>query len=123
LGSLSGRLVCVPSPRATRGQSQKAIAPAEAPGRTERGGRRPIGKGYSAAFARRRQDPKSTPAPIVATLNEKIRGVMKTPEAVKRWQDRGLDVIASTPDEMAAHLAREIKKWGAVFREQGIRSE
>ncbi len=67
--------------------------------------------------------PKGTPAPIIATLNEKVRAVLKTPEATKRWQERGLDVIASTPDEMAAHLAREIKKWGAVFKAQGIRSE
>lgn len=67
--------------------------------------------------------PKATPAPVIATLNEKIRSVLKASDAAKRWQDRGLDVIASTPEEAAAHLAREIKKWGAVFKEQGIRSE
>ena len=48
---------------------------------------------------------------------------LKTPEAVKRWQDRGFDVIASTPEEMTAHLNREIKRWGAVFKEQGIKAE
>jgi tripartite-type tricarboxylate transporter receptor subunit TctC len=67
--------------------------------------------------------PKATPAPIIAMLNEKVRAVMKAPDAMKRWQDRGFDVIASTPDEMAAHLTREIKKWGAVFREQGISAQ
>jgi tripartite-type tricarboxylate transporter receptor subunit TctC len=67
--------------------------------------------------------PKATPAPIIATLNEKVRAVLKTPDAVKRWQERGFDVIASTPDEMTAHLASEINKWRAVFKEQGIRAE
>ncbi|MEN3353088.1 MAG: hypothetical protein V7640_1246 [Betaproteobacteria bacterium] len=67
--------------------------------------------------------PKSTPAPIIATLNEKVRAALKTPDAVKRWQDRGLDVIASTPDDMTAHLNREIKKWRVVFKEQGIKAE
>jgi len=67
--------------------------------------------------------PKATPAPIIATLNEKVRAALKSPDVLKRWQDRGLDVIASTPEEMAAHLAREIKKWGAVFKEQSIRAE
>jgi tripartite-type tricarboxylate transporter receptor subunit TctC len=67
--------------------------------------------------------PKATPAPIIATLNEKVRAALKTPDAVKRWQDRGLDVIASTPEEMAAHLNSEIKKWRAVFKEQGIKAE
>jgi tripartite-type tricarboxylate transporter receptor subunit TctC len=67
--------------------------------------------------------PKATPAQIIATLNEKVRAALKTPEAVKRWQDRGLDVIASTPEEAAAHLASEIKKWRVVFKEQGIKAE
>src|SRR5687768_12735540 len=67
--------------------------------------------------------PKATPAPIIATLNEKVRATLKTPEATKRWQDRGFDIIASTPEEMTAHLQREIKKWRAVFKEQGIKAE
>ncbi len=67
--------------------------------------------------------PKGTPAPIIATLNDKVRAVLKTPETVKRWQDRGFDVIASTPEEMTAHLNSEIRKWGAVFKEQGIKAE
>ena len=67
--------------------------------------------------------PKATPVAIIATLNEKVRAALKTPEAVKRWQDRGLDVIASTPEEMTAHLNREIRKWRAVFKEQGIKAE
>jgi tripartite-type tricarboxylate transporter receptor subunit TctC len=67
--------------------------------------------------------PKGTPAAIIATLNEKVRAVLKTPEAIKRWQERGFDVIASTPEEMTAHLLSEIKKWRVVFKEQGIKAE
>ena len=67
--------------------------------------------------------PKGTPAAIIATLNEKVRAVLKTPEATKRWQERGFDVIASTPEEMTAHLQSEIKKWRTVFKEQGIKAE
>ena len=67
--------------------------------------------------------PKATPAPVIATLNEKVRAALKTPDTVKRWQDRGLDVIASTPEQATAHLNREIKKWRVVFKEQGIKAE
>jgi tripartite-type tricarboxylate transporter receptor subunit TctC len=67
--------------------------------------------------------PKATPGPIIATLNEKVRAVLKTPDALKRWQDRGFDVVASTPEEAAAHLGSEIKKWRVVFKEQGIKAE
>jgi tripartite-type tricarboxylate transporter receptor subunit TctC len=67
--------------------------------------------------------PRATPGPVIATLNEKVRAVLKTPDTVKRWQDRGFDVIASTPEEMTAHLNSEIRKWRAVFKEQGIKAE
>jgi tripartite-type tricarboxylate transporter receptor subunit TctC len=67
--------------------------------------------------------PRATPGPVIATLNEKVRAVLKTPDAVKRGQDRGFDVIASTPEEMTAHLSSEIRKWRAVFKEQGIKAE
>jgi tripartite-type tricarboxylate transporter receptor subunit TctC len=67
--------------------------------------------------------PKATPAPIITSLNEKVRAVLKTPDAVKRWQDRGFDVIASTPEEMTTHLQSEIRKWRVVFKEQGIKAE
>jgi tripartite-type tricarboxylate transporter receptor subunit TctC len=67
--------------------------------------------------------PRATPGPVIATLNEKVRAVLKTPDAVKRWQDRGFDVIASTPEEMTVHLNSEIRKWRAVFKEQGIKAE
>ena len=67
--------------------------------------------------------PKATPAPIIATLNEKVRASLKTPDTLKRWQASGFDVIASTPEEMTAHLNSEIKKWRVVFKEQGIRAE
>lgn len=67
--------------------------------------------------------PVKTPAPIVAMLSEKVRTALKSPDGLKRWQDRGLDVIASTPEEMTAHLQREIKKWRVVFREQGIKGD
>ena len=67
--------------------------------------------------------PKATPGAIVATLNEKVRMVMRSPEAVKRWQERGFDVVANTPAEATAYLAGEIKKWRMVFKEQNIKAE
>jgi tripartite-type tricarboxylate transporter receptor subunit TctC len=67
--------------------------------------------------------PRGTPASIVTLLNDKVRSTLKTPDAVKRWQDRGFDIIASTPEEMTAHLNREIAKWRVIFKEQHIKAE
>jgi tripartite-type tricarboxylate transporter receptor subunit TctC len=67
--------------------------------------------------------PRGTPRPIVDTLNSHIRKVLTTPDQVKFYEDRGLTVIASTPEETAAYLESEQKKWARVIKERGIKAE
>ena len=67
--------------------------------------------------------PKATPQPVVNTLNEQIKKLLTAPDQAKGWQERGLDVIASTPDEFGAHLVAEQKKWGRVVKERGIKAD
>jgi tripartite-type tricarboxylate transporter receptor subunit TctC len=67
--------------------------------------------------------PKGTPRAIVDTLNSHIRKALTAPDQVKFYQERGLTVIASTPEEAAAHLESEQKKWGRVIKERGIKAE
>jgi tripartite-type tricarboxylate transporter receptor subunit TctC len=67
--------------------------------------------------------PKKTPQPVIAVLSERLRKSMAAPDQVKRFQDRGLDVIASTPEEFAAHLQSEYKKWGRVIKERGMKAD
>jgi tripartite-type tricarboxylate transporter receptor subunit TctC len=67
--------------------------------------------------------PKGTPRAIVDTLNSSIRKALTAPDQVKFYEERGLTVIASTPEEAAAHLESEQKKWGRVIKERGIKAE
>jgi len=67
--------------------------------------------------------PKGTPRPIVALLNDRLKKSLAAPDQAKRFQDHGLDVIASTPEEFAAFLAAEYTRWGRVIRERGMRAE
>ena len=67
--------------------------------------------------------PKGTSRSIVDALNSQIRKVLSAPDQVKFWEERGLTVIASTPEEAAAHLEREQKKWQRVIKERGIKAE
>ena len=67
--------------------------------------------------------PKATPQPVVNTLNEQIKKLLTAPDQAKGWQERGLDVIASTPDEFGAHLVAEQKKLGRVVKERGIKAD
>lgn len=67
--------------------------------------------------------PQGTPAAIVSMLNEKLRAALRSPEVAQRFGELGLDVIASSPDEFAAHLRSESEKWGRVVRERRLRAE
>ncbi len=67
--------------------------------------------------------PKGTPRPIVDLLNANIRKVLTTPDQVKSYEERGLTVVANTPEEAAAYLESEQKKWGRVIRERGIKAQ
>ena len=67
--------------------------------------------------------PKGTPRAIVALLNDRLKKSLAAPDQAKRFQDHGLDVIASTPEEFATFLAAEYNRWGRVIRERGMRAE
>jgi tripartite-type tricarboxylate transporter receptor subunit TctC len=67
--------------------------------------------------------PKGTPKAVVDVLNDRLKKTLSAPEQVKRFDERGLDIIASSPDEFAAHLQREYKKWGRVIRERGMKAD
>lgn len=67
--------------------------------------------------------PAATPRPLISQINEKLRGVLTTRDTVQRWRERGVEVVASTPDEAAAHLKKEVEKWRIVFKERGMKAE
>ncbi len=67
--------------------------------------------------------PKGTPRAIVTLLNERLRKILGVPEQAQQFSQKGIDVIASTPEEAAAHLKREMDKWSRVIKERDIRAE
>jgi tripartite-type tricarboxylate transporter receptor subunit TctC len=67
--------------------------------------------------------PVATPRGIINQINEKVRASIATPDGVQRWRDRGIEVVASTPDEAAAHIKKEVQKWRVVFKERGMKMD
>jgi len=67
--------------------------------------------------------PKGTPRAIVDRLNEEIRKALNTPEVKAFFPREALDPIASSPEELAALLNREIVKYANVIRLANIRVE
>jgi tripartite-type tricarboxylate transporter receptor subunit TctC len=67
--------------------------------------------------------PKGTPAAIVALLNARLKDTLTAPEQTRFFEQMGFEVVASSPEEFAAHLKRESEKWGKVIKERHIRVE
>jgi tripartite-type tricarboxylate transporter receptor subunit TctC len=67
--------------------------------------------------------PKGTPGAIVSLLNAKLKESLAAPELARFFEQMGFDIVASTPEEFAAHLRRESEKWGKVIKERHIRAE
>ncbi len=67
--------------------------------------------------------PKGTPAAIVARLNAEIVKILKGPEGDKLGKQFGMEIVASTPAELAAHMAKEIPRWAALVKKSGATAD
>lgn len=67
--------------------------------------------------------PAGTPQPIIAALNGYITKALRSPELQERLGREGTDIIASTPEELGAHLKAELARWAKVIKQAGIRAD
>jgi tripartite-type tricarboxylate transporter receptor subunit TctC len=63
--------------------------------------------------------PKGTPAPIVHRLAAEIAKALADPATRKKYEDLGLTPVGSTPEEFAAGLPDQARKWRAVLQAMG----
>lgn len=61
------------------------------------------------------------PAPIVAKLSADLRKVLADPAVQKQFATVSGRVIASSSEELAAHIAKETAKWKKVVETAGIK--
>ena len=58
--------------------------------------------------------PAGTPPEIIQKLNTDIVGVLTDPGVKAQLGDQGMEVIASVPDRLTAHIRDEIGRWDRV---------
>jgi tripartite-type tricarboxylate transporter receptor subunit TctC len=64
--------------------------------------------------------PKGTPRPVVQKLHDEIVKILRMPDVRDKLTNQlGMEIVASTPEELAAHMAREIPRWGALVKKSG----
>jgi tripartite-type tricarboxylate transporter receptor subunit TctC len=64
--------------------------------------------------------PKATPAPVVARLNAALRSGLADPQVEERLRKVGMDVRATSPEEMRAMVAAQIARWKQVVADARI---
>jgi tripartite-type tricarboxylate transporter receptor subunit TctC len=67
--------------------------------------------------------PAGTSEDVIATLNAAFVRAVKDPEVVRQMEDQGTEPVTDTPEEFAAFIAAEVKRWGKIVRALGIKAD
>jgi len=67
--------------------------------------------------------PAGTPGEIIAFLNRAIAESMAEPDVRRRLEELGFAPVGSTPEEFAAQIGTELKKWASVIKVAKIRAQ
>jgi len=65
--------------------------------------------------------PAGTPREVVAKINSAINRALATGEVRQRLNAQGFEPTPATPEEFAAFLASEVRKYARVIQEAGVR--
>jgi tripartite-type tricarboxylate transporter receptor subunit TctC len=67
--------------------------------------------------------PAGTPKDVVSKLNAEIVRALRVPAVIERLNGAGLDASPSSPEELEAHVRREIDKYRRIIALTGARPE
>ncbi|MDB5809562.1 MAG: putative exported protein, partial [Betaproteobacteria bacterium] len=67
--------------------------------------------------------PAGTPKPIIDRLNKEIVRIVRSPEFAQNLTNEGAFAMGNTPEEFAAVIRADMKKWSGVIKEAGIKRE
>lgn len=63
--------------------------------------------------------PKGTPKPVIDRLSADITAALKQPDVRDKLAGMGMEVVAGSPADLAALMAKEIPRWAALVKKSG----
>lgn len=67
--------------------------------------------------------PAGTPPAIINKINGELREIVKLPDVIERFKQLAANPFSNTPEEFAAHVAREIPRWREIAQKAGIKPQ
>ena len=67
--------------------------------------------------------PAKTPPDVVARLNENLVKIVKAPDVRDLMLAQGAEPVGDTPEQFAAFIRAEIKRWAQVIKASGARED
>ena len=67
--------------------------------------------------------PAGIPPAVVSRLNREINSILQVPEMREQLSKQGADPRTATPEEFAATMAKDLKKWEKVVAAAGIKPQ
>ena len=66
--------------------------------------------------------PAGIPQPVMTRMHAEMAKVMKLPAVVDRFNQMGIEIAASSPDELGKFIANEVSRWNKVVRDNKIQA-
>jgi tripartite-type tricarboxylate transporter receptor subunit TctC len=67
--------------------------------------------------------PAGTPAPIIARLNKELNAALASDDVRKRLVTEGAEALPGSPEDYAADIDGDEKKWGGLVKKLGLKIE
>lgn len=67
--------------------------------------------------------PARTPMPIIQKLQREFATALESDDVRRRFMEKNMDVVASSPAAFAAVIERDLQRYGSLIRELGIRPD
>jgi tripartite-type tricarboxylate transporter receptor subunit TctC len=65
--------------------------------------------------------PAGTPREILDKLARALNEALKSEEVLKTFRTQGFDPLGGTPEELAAFITTEVKKWSDAAQAAGLK--
>jgi len=67
--------------------------------------------------------PASAPKPLARRISDEVSTALNTPDVRGKFQEQGLTIIGTNPDQFGQFMTAEVPKWSAIVKSANIQPE